>query len=166
MDFSLTPEQSELASRARAASRNFAARAAAYDETSAFPEENFREIRAAGLHTMTVPKEYGGLGLWQGRNYLGYYLAIEEMSKACSSTAQLLQVHCHAVGYLAGELDRAAVGAVGPQVPQAGEGVRRREVGDQAPIRIAYDGFHRLMRAGFAHGAIQILSEPRNPRAA
>ena len=92
MDFSLTPEQRRLMDLAREVSRPFAARAKAYDDASAFPEENFREIRAAGLLALTVPKEYGGHGLWQGQNYLGYYLVIEEMAKHCSSTAQLLQV--------------------------------------------------------------------------
>ena len=93
MDFSLTPEQDRLINLAREVSEPFAARSLGYDRAAAFPEENFREIKAAGLHTLTVPKRYGGHGLWQEGNYLAYYLVLIEMARHCSSTAQLLQVH-------------------------------------------------------------------------
>jgi alkylation response protein AidB-like acyl-CoA dehydrogenase len=111
MDFALTPEQEHLVRLVREVSRPFAARSLEYDRTAGFPEQNFREIKVAGLHTLTAPKHYGGHGLWMGENFLGYYLVLSEMARYCSSTAQLLQVHSHAVGIVAGlgtkaQLDR------------------------------------------------------------
>lgn len=117
MDFSLTPEQERLLDLTREVSAPFAARSLDYDRRAAFPEENFREIKAAGLHTLTVPKRYGGHGLWQEGNYLAYYLVLTEMARHCSSTAQLLQVHSHGVGIVVGngtpaQLDRYMPGVV------------------------------------------------------
>lgn len=73
-----------------------------YDDSASFPEENFAELREAGLHTMTVPDEYGGLGLWWGKRFAPYYRVLEAIARGDSSTAQLLQVHCHATGIIAG----------------------------------------------------------------
>lgn len=117
MDFALTREQEKLVGLAREVSRPFAARALQYDRDASFPEENFREIKAAGLHALTVPKSHGGHGLWQGDSFLAYYLVLTEMARYCSSTAQLLQVHSHAVGIVAGlgtkaQLDRYMPGVV------------------------------------------------------
>ena len=41
----------------------FAGRADEYDQTAAFPAEDFEDLALAGLHAPTVPVEYGGLGL-------------------------------------------------------------------------------------------------------
>lgn len=101
MDFSLTKEQQALLDTARKLGPLLAENAARYDEESAFPAENFDALKEAGLTAMTVPKDYGGHGLWQDGNYLGLYLVFEELAKYCSSTSQLLQVHCHGTGYLA-----------------------------------------------------------------
>lgn len=73
-----------------------------YDDSASFPEENFAELRAAGLHAMTVPEEYGGLGLWWGKRFAPYYQILEALARGDSSTAQLLQVHSHATGVIAG----------------------------------------------------------------
>jgi alkylation response protein AidB-like acyl-CoA dehydrogenase len=83
--------------------RHFARRLPDYDASAAFPKENFDELREAGLHAMTVPTRYGGLGFWQaGGRFATYYQVLETIARADSSTAQLLQVHCHATGMIAG----------------------------------------------------------------
>lgn len=89
--------------RAATLAEHFRARLARYDATAEFPAANFDEIREAGLQAMTVPEEYGGLGLWRlGGRFLPYYQVLETLANADSSTAQLLQVHCHATGMIAG----------------------------------------------------------------
>jgi alkylation response protein AidB-like acyl-CoA dehydrogenase len=88
--------------RAERLAAHFRARLPDYDARAAFPRENFDEIREAGLHTMTVPEAHGGLGLWRaGGRFTPYYRVIETLARADSSTAQLLQVHCHATGMIA-----------------------------------------------------------------
>ena len=101
MDFNLTDEQRKLVAIAREVSKPFAARSLGYDHDAAFPKKNFQELKDAGLLKMTVPKQYGGHGLWQDKNYLAFYLVLEEIARQCSSTAQLLQVHSHGVGIVA-----------------------------------------------------------------
>ena len=76
---------------------SFRARAKAADEASAFPAENFDDLRAAGLLALTAPTEYGGDGLWTEGRYAPYYQIIERLAYVDSSTAQLLQVHSHAL---------------------------------------------------------------------
>ena len=78
----------------------FRARAAAHDLDASFPAENFAELRAAGLLTLTVPEQDGGHGLWWGDRFRDYYQLLEELARIDCSTAQLLQVHCHATGYI------------------------------------------------------------------
>lgn len=101
MDFNLTDEQRKLVALAREVSQPFAARSLGYDHDAAFPKKNFEELKNAGLLKMTVPKQYGGHGLWQDKNYLAFYLVLAEIARQCSSTAQLLQVHSHGVGIVA-----------------------------------------------------------------
>jgi alkylation response protein AidB-like acyl-CoA dehydrogenase len=89
--------------RAEQLAQHFARRLPGYDAAAAFPAENFDEIREAGLHAMTVPERYGGLGFWwPGGRFVTYYKVLETIARADSSTAQLLQVHCHATGMIAG----------------------------------------------------------------
>lgn len=88
--------------RAAVLAAHFRERLPAYDASAAYPAENFDEIREAGLQALTVPREYGGLGLWQiGGRFTPYYQVLETLAHADSSTAQLLQVHCHATGMIA-----------------------------------------------------------------
>ncbi|HVG66556.1 MAG TPA: acyl-CoA dehydrogenase family protein [Gaiellales bacterium] len=78
----------------------FRARAAEYDREAAFPAENFAELRRAGLLSLTVPEENGGHGLWWGDRYGEYYEVLEALARIDSSTAQLVQVHSHATGFI------------------------------------------------------------------
>lgn len=107
MDFSLTPLEQDLLGRAKKLAPIFAERTRKYDESACFPEDNFELLREAGLLKLTVPSEYGGYGLWSDDGYLAFYLVLETLAASCSSTAQLLQVHCHCVGNIAALADDA-----------------------------------------------------------
>jgi alkylation response protein AidB-like acyl-CoA dehydrogenase len=78
----------------------FRSRAAANDAASAFPEANFDDLRRLGLLALTADEESGGRGLWSEGRFLPYYETLEALAYADTSTAQLLQVHSHALGYL------------------------------------------------------------------
>jgi alkylation response protein AidB-like acyl-CoA dehydrogenase len=79
----------------------FRERAAAYDEASAFPVENFADLRRLGLVALTAGEDDGGAGLWSEGRFTPYYEVLEALAYADCSTAQLLQVHSHALGVLA-----------------------------------------------------------------
>lgn len=121
MNFELTKEQRHLLELTREVSAPFSKRSLAYDKAAAFPEENFRELKAAGLHKLTVPKRYGGHGLWGDDGYLAYYLVLIEMARHDSSTAQLLQVHSHGVGIVAGLGTKAQLDRYMPGVADGGQ---------------------------------------------
>lgn len=87
MDFELTPEQEALRARARdLADGVFAQRAARWDEREEYPWDNVKELVAAGLMGLTIPREYGG----QDRPVLDVVLAIEEVARACGVTARIV----------------------------------------------------------------------------
>ncbi|KQW20945.1 hypothetical protein ASC80_12325 [Afipia sp. Root123D2] len=135
MDFDLTKEQRDLIGLTREVSKSFAGRSLAYDKASAFPEENFKELKAAGLHKLTVPKRYGGLGLWGEEGYLSYYLVLIEMARHCSSTAQLLQVHNHGVGIVAGNGNQDQLDRYMPGIVE--EGHLYASCGSEASVRVS-----------------------------
>lgn len=90
----------------------FAERMPRYDRDAAFPSENFDELKALGLHTLTVPREHGGHGMWWPASdapgeYASYYELLERLATIDTNTAQLLQVHCHATGIVAFHSDAA-----------------------------------------------------------
>jgi alkylation response protein AidB-like acyl-CoA dehydrogenase len=85
----------ELADRIRA-------RAHDLDERAAFPAETFAELREAGLLALTAPVQIGGAGLWSEGRYRPYYELLETLARIDSVTAQLLQVHSHALGIACG----------------------------------------------------------------
>jgi alkylation response protein AidB-like acyl-CoA dehydrogenase len=101
MDFSFNPLERELMDRAKQIAPALAERAREFDESAGFPDENFALLRDAGLLKLTVPVEYGGYGLWADDRYLAFYLILETLAAGCSSTAQLLQVHCHCTSNIA-----------------------------------------------------------------
>ncbi len=72
-----------------------------HDDDASFPEETFAEVRAAGLHTMGVPVEHGGLGLWQRDSYVPYYKILEALAEGDSSVSQMVQITTHATGIVA-----------------------------------------------------------------
>jgi alkylation response protein AidB-like acyl-CoA dehydrogenase len=92
--------QEERLEALRALEPAFAERRRKYDDEAAFPTDNFRDLHAAGLLSLTIPEEYGGHGLWTGDRFVDFYELLEAAAHADSSTAQLLQVHSHATGVL------------------------------------------------------------------
>lgn len=120
--------------RAQQLAERFARRLPQYDAAAAFPKENFDELRESGLHAMTVPVEYGGLGFWQaGGGFATYYQVLEALARTDSSTAQLLQVHCHATGMIAGLGTAAQRDFYMTEVAQKGKLIA--SIGSEAQLR-------------------------------
>ena len=90
MDFNQTEEQSLIRSMIREfAQTEVAPKAAELDENERFPVETMQRLAELDLTGMTLPKEYGGAGL----DCISYAIVIEELSRACASTALILAVH-------------------------------------------------------------------------
>ena len=90
MDLSLSGEEEDL----RQAARKFARKevlpiADRMDREDYFPRELFRHLGAQGFLGITVPEEYGGLGL----SYVGQALVLEEIARV--SPALALSVGAH-----------------------------------------------------------------------
>jgi alkylation response protein AidB-like acyl-CoA dehydrogenase len=81
------------------------ARAREHDERGDFPAATFAQLRSVGLLALTVPTEFGGAGLWSAGHYREFYELLEALARIDTVTAQLLQVHSHALGILAGLSD-------------------------------------------------------------
>ncbi len=85
----LTDTQEALRAQAQQlAEREFRPRAARWDENEEFPEENWKLLAESGLCGLTVPEEYGGLGLTDVEGVL----VLEEIARHCLTTAVLLQL--------------------------------------------------------------------------
>ena len=63
--------------------------AAETDEKSEYPRENIEKLFDLGVMGMCVPKEYGGAGA----DPLASAIAIEELSKQCASTGDIVATH-------------------------------------------------------------------------
>lgn len=59
------------------------------DKEAKIPESVIKGLGDIGLLGMTIPKEYGGLGL----SHYAYCRAMEELAKRCSSTALFVNAH-------------------------------------------------------------------------
>jgi len=95
MDFKLTEEQ-ELV---RKNMREFAVRyvdpiAAEIDEDSRHPAELFRKLAEGGWMGIPIPQQYGGAGA----DFLTHIIAVEEISRSCSSTGFTLSFHAGIIG--------------------------------------------------------------------
>ncbi|HET8522633.1 MAG TPA: acyl-CoA dehydrogenase family protein [Thermomicrobiales bacterium] len=87
MDFSLSDEQQQIkATAARVAREIVAPRAVEVDRTGEYPEDYFAAFRDAGLLGLAIPREWGG----SGAGTFGLALAVEEMTKYCSSAGLML----------------------------------------------------------------------------
>ncbi|MHB8507482.1 MAG: acyl-CoA dehydrogenase family protein [Candidatus Dormibacteria bacterium] len=78
----------------RALARDFTAREVApmarrTDREHRFPEEALARAGELGLLGVTVPEEYGGAGM----SHTAFALLIEEIARACASTAVIIDVH-------------------------------------------------------------------------
>jgi alkylation response protein AidB-like acyl-CoA dehydrogenase len=71
------------------AQAEIAPRAADVDKTEEFPAENLRQMAELGLLGLPYPEEYGG----GGGDYVSYAIAVEEIARACGSTALIYAAH-------------------------------------------------------------------------
>jgi isovaleryl-CoA dehydrogenase len=89
-DFDLGESAAMIRESARAFSeKEIAPRAAAIDRDNLFPRDLWPKMGALGLHGITAPEEYGGLGL----GYLEHCVAMEEVSRASGSVGLSYGAH-------------------------------------------------------------------------
>jgi len=104
MDFELSEEQKLIQQTAREyAQSTLLPRAVDYDRREEFPRQNYTELGELGFMGITVPEEYGGAGL----DDTAMVLVVEEIARACPSTAITLSVHnslpCRVIGWFGSE---------------------------------------------------------------
>ncbi len=59
------------------------------DEQERFPVEAVSKMKEAGILGIPFPTKYGG----EGGDYMGYIIAVKEISKACATTGVVLSAH-------------------------------------------------------------------------
>lgn len=64
------------------------------DEEEKFPYETVGKMAKCGFLGIPFPKEYSG----EGGDYLGYAMAVEELSKACGTTGVIVSAHTSLAG--------------------------------------------------------------------
>jgi butyryl-CoA dehydrogenase len=94
MNFDLSPEQKLIRDTARdLATREILPRAAEIDRKHKFPSDIFARLGELGLLGTMVPEKWGGAGT----DALSYAVALEEIARACASTAVAMSVQCSLV---------------------------------------------------------------------
>ena len=89
MHFEPTEDERLIRDTARElAEKEFAPKAARFDETCEFPHENVVKLSELGFMGMCVEEKWGGAGL----SGLAYAIAMEEISRACASTGVIMSV--------------------------------------------------------------------------
>jgi len=89
-DFDLGDSAAMIRDSARSfAEKEIAPRAAAIDRDNLFPRDLWPKMGALGLHGITAPEEYGGLGL----GYLEHCVAMEEVSRASGAVGLSYGAH-------------------------------------------------------------------------
>ncbi|EEP73630.1 short-chain acyl-CoA dehydrogenase [Micromonospora sp. ATCC 39149] len=91
------PSQNRFVELADRLAATFRERARQYDQSGAFPFENFADLRESGYLGLTVPEELGGLG----GDLTDMVLAQERLAAGCGSTALTVNMHLSMVGQLA-----------------------------------------------------------------
>ena len=90
MNFNLTKEQELVRKNLRAFTEaEVKPIAAETDRTSTYPANTIDQLFRYGVMGMVVPKEYGGAGA----DDVSAAIAIEELSKACASTGDIVATH-------------------------------------------------------------------------
>src|ERR1039457_2125535 len=88
--FALTPELQALRESVRAlADEKIAPYAAKADEAAQWPQEAYDALVKADLQAVHIPEAYGG----QGADALATAIIIEEVARACASSALILAVN-------------------------------------------------------------------------
>jgi len=131
MNFELNEEQRLVRDMVRDfAQKELAPRAAQVDKTEEFPAENIRKMAELGLLGLPYPEKYGG----GGGDYLSFAIAVEEVARACGSTALIYAAHvslgCGPIYYFGTEEQKQrwlphlcsgkGLGAFGLTEPEAG----------------------------------------------
>jgi butyryl-CoA dehydrogenase len=90
MDFTLTEEQDLIRKNVREfCEKHVEPIAAEIDENSRHPAELFQKLSEGGWMGIPIPPEYGGAGA----DYLTHIIAVEELSRSCSSTGFTVSIH-------------------------------------------------------------------------
>lgn len=90
MDFTLSKKHLQAQSLYRSFTENeVKPMAHEVDEKELFPRETVEKMARCGFMGIPVPKEYGG----QGCDVLSYVMCVEELAKACGTTAVILSAH-------------------------------------------------------------------------
>lgn len=96
MNFDLTKQQKLSRKIAREfAKKELEPSAGERDENMEFPHKAIKKMAELGFMGISIPKEYGGSGL----DSISYVLIIEEIAKACASTAIIVSVHNSVCAY-------------------------------------------------------------------
>ena len=100
----LNDDQQDLIDRMSVlATENFARRASHYDQTAAFPAEDFDDLFRSGLLAPVIPKEFGGLGLGPYRGEVfTLWMMTKEIAKADLSLARCWEGHVNSLVLLDG----------------------------------------------------------------
>ncbi len=90
MDFELTESMTMLRDAARTfADKRLKAGAPEWDEAEAIPDEVYKEAAELGFFGLSVPEEFGGLGV----DALAYAAAMEELARGSASLQVCVTVH-------------------------------------------------------------------------
>lgn len=90
MNFNLNKEQELVRETVRKiAEKELVSRAAEVDNTGSFVWEGIKKLRESDILGIVIPSEYEGIGM----GTLSFVLAIEEIAKACASTALAIVSH-------------------------------------------------------------------------
>ncbi|MCA1005116.1 MmgE/PrpD family protein [Rhodococcus hoagii] len=116
-----SPEQTKRLAAIDALAQGFRDRARRYDDEAIFPTENFAELYEADLLALTLPEKWGGAGLWSEGGFAEYYALIEHLAAVDAPTAQLFQVHSHALGMLSHAATDAQMEKYVVPIAKAGE---------------------------------------------
>ena len=92
-----TARQTNFVNLARTLAGQIAPRAAQHDRAGSFAFENYADLRAAGLPSLPVPTDLGGLGA----GLLESLMTVEELAKGDGSTALNLTMHMQVIGQAA-----------------------------------------------------------------
>ena len=95
MDFRLTEEQELIRKNMREfAEKHVDPIAVEIDENGRHPAELFRKLGDGGWMGIPIPQQYGGAGA----DFLTHVVAVEEISRSCSSTGFTLSFHAGIIG--------------------------------------------------------------------